>query len=252
MKPSTMASKSSKYRNTCMILIWLLIWQMLYLKVGKEVLVPSPLHTLEELWKMIGEPRFYLQILYTLERVVVGVSLSLIIGFITALLSYFSQMIEAFLKPAMTLMKSTPIMAIIILALLWFESNDVPIFVCFLMCYPIVYTNVLAGFKALDKELIEMSQVFEVERWLCIRKCYLPQLKSYVYAALDLTVSMAWKVVIAAEVLAVPKYAIGYALLDAKRYLETKEVFAWVIVIVSLSEMCQWVVSRLLKKREAK
>lgn len=139
-------------------------------------------------------------------------------------------------------------MAIIILALLWFESNDVPIFVCFLMCYPIVYTNVLAGFKALDKELIEMSQVFEVERWQCIRKCYLPQLKPYLYAALDLTVSMAWKVVIAAEVLAVPKYAIGYALLDAKRYLETNEVFAWVIVIVSLSEMCQWGVSRLLKK----
>lgn len=245
MKPSTMARR---LRSACMILIWILLWQMLYLKVGKEVLVPSPLHTLEELESMLQESKFYLQIAYTLERVIIGVSLSLALGLITAFLSYLSQLLEAFLKPAMTLMKSTPVMAIIILALLWFESNEVPIFVCFLMCYPIVYTNVLAGFKALNQELIEMSKIFEVRGWLCVRKCYLPQLRPYLYAALDLSVSMAWKVVIAAEVLAVPKYAIGYALLDAKRYLETREVFAWIIVIVSLSEICEWCVSRVLKR----
>lgn len=245
MKPSTMARR---LRSTCMILIWILLWQMLYLKVGKEVLVPSPLHTLEELGSMLQESKFYLQIAYTLERVIIGVSLSLALGLITAFLSYLSQLLETFLKPAMTLMKSTPVMAIIILALLWFESNEVPIFVCFLMCYPIVYTNVLAGFKALNQELIEMSKIFEVRGWLCIRKCYLPQLRPYLYAALDLSVSMAWKVVIAAEVLAVPKYAIGYALLDAKRYLETREVFAWIIVIVLLSEIGEWCVSRIIKR----
>ena len=249
MKPSTMASK---FRSACMILIWILLWQILYLKVGKEVLLPSPLHTLEELGNMLQKPKFYLQILYTLERVIIGVSLSLALGLLTAFLSYLSQLAEAFLKPAVTLMKSTPVMAIIILALLWFESNEVPIFVCFLMCYPIVYTNVLIGFKSLDKELIEMSKIFEVRGWLCIQKCYLPQLRPYLYAALDLSVSMAWKVVIAAEVLAVPKYAIGYALLDAKRYLETREVFAWIIVIVSLSEICQWSVSRFLKREVLK
>jgi len=245
MKPSTIASK---FRSACMILIWILLWQMLYLKVGKEVLVPSPLHTLDELRSMLQEPKFYLQIAYTLKRVIIGVSLSFALGLLTALFSYLSQLIEAFLKPAITLMKSTPIMAIIILALLWFKSNEVPIFVCFLMCYPIVYTNVIAGLKALDEELIEMSKIFEVKGWLCIRKCYLPQLRPYLYAAFDLSVSMAWKVVIAAEVLAVPRYAIGYALLDAKRYLETREVFAWIIVIVSLSEICQWSISRFLKR----
>ena len=235
-----------------MILIWIVLWQMLYLKVGREVLVPSPLQTLEKLRGMLQEPKFYLQVAYTLKRTLLGIGLSFALGLLTAFLSDMSGLIEAFLKPAITLMKSTPVMAIIILALLWFESHEVPIFVCFLMCYPIVYTNVLAGLKALDKELIEMSKVFEVKGWLCIRKCYLPQLRPYLYAALDLSVSMAWKVVIAAEVLAVPKYAIGYALLDAKRYLETREVFAWMIVIVSLSEICQWSVRRFLKGRGSK
>lgn len=231
-----------------MILIWLFLWQILYLKVGKEVLIPSPLHTLEQLKEMLQEPKFYLQIAYTFKRVIIGVGLSLIIGVITAFLSDLSILIEAFLKPAVTFMKSTPVMALIILALLWFQSDQVPIFVCFLMCYPIVYTNLIVGLKGLDQELMEMSRIFEVSRRLCIQKCYIPQLKPYLYAALDLSVSMAWKVVIAAEVLAVPKYAIGYALLDAKRYLETREVFAWIIVIVLLSEVCQWSVRTYLKR----
>lgn len=249
MKPSIIASK---LRSACMILVWIFLWQILYLKVGKEVLIPSPLHTLSQLKEMLQEVKFYWQIAYTFKRVIVGVCLSLMLGVITAYLSDVSALVEAFFKPAVTLMKSTPVMALIILALLWFPSDQVPIFVCFLMCYPIVYTNLLVGLKALDRELIEMSRIFEVSRRLCIQRCYFPQLRPYLYAALDLSVSMAWKVVIAAEVLAVPKYAIGYALLDAKRYLETREVFAWVIVIVLLSEVCQWGVRVFLKREGLK
>lgn len=246
MKPSIMANK---LKNLSAVLVWMLIWQILYMKVGKEILVPSPFQTLQELIKMGSQPKFYWQILWTLERVAIGVGLCLILGLITGMMSYFTKSVEIFLRPAISLMKSTPIMAIIILAILWFESNEVPIFVCFLMCYPIVYTNVLTGLKALDQELIEMSKVYKVKISVCLKRCYLPQLKPYLYAALDLSLGMAWKVVIAAEVLAVPKYAMGYALMDAKRYLETKQVFAWIVVIVSLSELCQYGMRQLIKRR---
>lgn len=246
MKPSI---TRNKIKNVGVIIGWIFIWQIIYLKVGKEVLVPSPFHTIQEVMRMAGDLKFYIQIAFTLERVAVGVSLSLILGSVTSLLSYNNKEVEIFLRPAIAFMKSTPIMAIIILAILWFPSHKVPIFVCFLMCYPIVYTNVLAGFKALDTGLIELSKVYKVKPWICMRKCYLPQLKPYLYAALDLTLGMAWKVVIAAEVLSVPPYSVGYALMDAKRYLETKQVFAWLMVIVSLSELCQWGVHSLIKKR---
>ena len=147
-------------------------------------------------------------------------------------------------------MKATPVMAVIILALLWFKSEKVPIFVCFLMCYPIVYVNVLTGLKHLDKNLIEMSHIFEVKWFYQIQGCYWPQLAPYLKAALQLAVGMAWKVVIAAEVLAIPHYAMGYELLSAKIYLETTEVFAWVIVIVILSQSCEYLVSRMINGRE--
>ena len=246
--------KDSTTENRCrtkiiVILFWIILWQIVYLIVGKAVLVPSPLDTLTALWQMLHEVSFYGHILATFGRVIVGVGISLGLGLILSGLSYKVAFIEILLRPMVALMKATPIMAIIILALLWFKSNTVPIFVCLLMCYPIVYTNLLTGLKGLDKELIEMSTLYQVKKWIIVRKCYWPQLRSYLLASLQLSLGMAWKVVIAAEVLALPRYAIGDALLSAKLYIETTKVFAWIIVIVSLSQLCESVIYLLFKKR---
>lgn len=230
-----------------MAVVWLGLWQWLYLIVGKEVLVPSPLHTLQTLWQMMQESHFYLHIARTVLRVISGVTLSLLIAAITAAASFYSKWAAAFLRPAVTFMKTTPVMAIIILALLWFKSDEVPIFVCFLMCYPIIYTNLLTGLLHLDEQLAELSKVYKVKALPRFRNCTLPQLKPYLYTALDLGLGIGFKVVIAAEVLSIPKYAMGYQLLNAKIYLETQEVFAWVLVIAVLSQLGSLMVDRLFR-----
>lgn len=247
MKPSTTATKIQK---VAVIVFWLTIWQIGYYLVGKDVLVPSPFHTLMTLLEMMEEKKFYLQVAWTLERVAVGVGISTCLGFVTAFISYKVRWVEILLQPMVALMKSTPIMAIIILTLLWFKSNDVPIFVCILMCYPIVYTNLLAGLNALDRDLMELSKVYQVRAGIVFRKCYWPQLRKYLLSSLQLGVGMAWKVVIAAEVLALPKYAIGDALLESKLYIETTKVFAWIIVIVTLSQCCEMMIDWILKRGE--
>lgn len=245
MKPSTMETRLKKL---VVLGVWVILWQLIYLWVGKAVLVPSPFETLKMLGTMLKDFTFYHHIGATFARVLIGVSLSLGLGLISASLSYWKPIVQFLLQPMVAFMKATPIMAIIILALLWFKSNEVPIFVCILMCYPIVYTNLLTGLKALDRELIEMNKVYRVRKWLVIRKCYWPQLKKYILASLQLGLGMAWKVVIAAEVLALPQYAIGDALLSAKLYIETTQVFAWIIVIVGLSQFCESVIYLLFKK----
>lgn len=241
-------SLENRLREIVVLIVWLGIWQIVHLGVGKAVLVPSPLDTLKILWMMMGDQTFYQHIIATFGRVIAGVGVSLSLGFILAGLSYWKPFIQLLLQPMVAFMKATPIMAIIILALLWFESNEVPIFVCILMCYPIVYTNVLTGLKALDREIMEMNQVYRVKKWLVLQKCYWPQLKKYVLASIQLGLGMAWKVVIAAEVLALPKHAIGDALLNAKLYIETTQVFAWILVIVGLSQLCESGVDLLFKK----
>jgi len=239
-----------RIRGISIIGFWIMVWQITYFGVGKEVLIPSPFHTFQKLFEMIQEKAFYVQVAYTMYRVCMGVIISFIIGVIAALASYFNQLIKDILHPLVLLFKSTPVMAVIILALLWVNSSEVPILVCFLMCFPIVYTNVLTGLSSVDQSLIEMTRVYKVKRRFIIKDIYMPHVSTYIKSALSLSVGLAWKVVIAAEVVAVPKYAMGYNLLTAKIYLETQEVFAWVIVIVILSSLCENLVKKLLEGRK--
>ena len=68
-----------------------------------------------------------------------------------------------------------------------------------------------------------------------IFRLYIPSLAPYFLAACKSSLGMAWKAGIAAEVLAVPKNAIGTELYYAKTYLETPTMFAWTLVIILLS-----------------
>ncbi|MGL4345060.1 MAG: ABC transporter permease [Cellulosilyticaceae bacterium] len=220
-------------------IVWLVIWQVACWGIGSELLLPSPISTMVALGHLVVTPAFYINILYTFYRVIIGVGISMVIGVLTAIGAYYIGWFEAFIKPLIIALKVTPVMAVIVLALLWFEATNIPIFTCFLMCYPIVYTNVLMGFKTVDKDLLEMAQVFKVSRGRVLKQIYRPHIKPYLEAALRLVVGLAWKVIIAAEVLAVPAYSMGYNLLSAKVYLETAELFAWVIVIIVLSTSCE-------------
>lgn len=237
----------NRIRQICIIGIWLIVWQIAYLGVGKDILIPSPINTGIKLFQMMQEKIFYRHVASTIYRVCLGVAISFAAGLLAALISYFNKTFEAFLKPLVTIMKSTPVMAIIILALLWFNSSNVPIFVCFLMCFPVGYTNILVGFGSVDESIIEVTKVFRVKLIHVIKDIYIPHVGSYIKSALNLSVGVAWKVVIAAEVLSVPKYSMGYNLLNAKVYLETDEVFAWIIVIVILSTVFEKLVTKILE-----
>lgn len=249
MKASTVTNNRKLIRKLIVISIWIVVWECMYYVVGKDILIPSPYATFRTLIEMMREVDFYYNVLLTFYRVGVGIIISSLLGIGTGLIAYLIKPIEELMEPLMTLLKSTPVMAIIILALLWFTKNTVPIFVCFLMCYPVVYTNVLKGFKSVDQELIEMSKVFKVKTIVIIKELYIPQVRPYLDAALCMIIGLGWKVVVAAEVLAVPTYSMGYNLLSAKSYLETETLFAWVVVIVVLSSFCESSIKYLLQKR---
>ncbi len=229
--------------------IWILLWQGVYITIGNEVLVPSPMGTFVKFFQMLSSDELYIQLMATLGRVFFGVTFSLIGGSISGYIAYNNQFFKELIKPMISFMKATPVMAIIILAILWFDSGYVPIFVCVLMCYPIIYTNVLSGLMELDNSYKELSIVYKVKKSIYLKECIYPQLKPYIRAGLVLGVGMAYKVVIASEILSIPKHSIGYELLDAKIYLETTEIFAWIIIIMILSQISEYFVKRILRER---
>lgn len=247
MKLSTHCNK--KIITKCgVVFFWIMAWQVVHYIVGKDILVPSFYATMGKVFELFGQVSFYYDIGMTFYRVFIGVMISFVLGSLSALMAYFLPIIKELFVPFITTLKSTPVMAVIILALLWFTKNNVPIFVCFLMCYPVVYTNILKGLQEVNKDLLEMAYIFKVKQRYILKDLYLPQIRPYIESALGMIIGLSWKVVIAAEVLAVPKYSMGYNLLSAKSYLETETLFAWVVIIVILSSLCEMLVAKLIRR----
>ena len=217
------------------VLFWLMAWQAASMIVNQPLFMPSPAETFASLGGLVLTELFWLSIAFTFFRVAAGVAVSFVLGILLAYAAHHAAFVEQLLRPVVAAAKATPVMSIIMLALVWFTSSFVPIFACILLCFPIFYTNTLSGLRSVDPQLFEMADVFRVRRRRVLTGIIIPSVIPYVYAALALCLGFSWKAVVAAEVLSSPRYAVGYRLYETKLYLQTPDLFAWTLAIVVIS-----------------
>ncbi len=238
------AKQTGRWIAIC--LFWLAVWQLGAALVGSSLLLPSPLETVRTLGGLAGEKSFYLNIAWTLLRCTLAMLLSFAAGVCCAWLAYRHRWIRTLLALPVSFFKAVPVMAIIIYVILLMQADWVAVVVCFLMCFPVVYTNLLGGLDAVSDELLEVAEIYELDSSQRLRLVYLPALLTPIRTSLQLIAGLSWKAVVAAEVLAVPAYSLGYPMLSAKYYLETPRLFAYIAVIVLLSIGFEKLICRLL------
>ncbi len=228
-------SSSSYWAGLLVGLIWLLIWQLAYLAIGKDLLLASPAQVLASLVKQAGQKQFYQSTILSLLRIQAGFLLGLVFGSILALSTSRFVFLHRFFAPAIGAIRATPVASFIILALVWMSSSNVVIFIVFLMVLPIVWANVAEGIQKTDRQLLEMAQVFSLSRWEKVRYIYLPSIAPFFTAAASTGLGLGWKAGVAAEVLSRPRFSLGSRLYDAKIYLETADLLAYTLLVVVIS-----------------
>ena len=104
---------------------------------------------------------------------------------------------------------------------------------------PTIYINTLTGIKETSSKLLDMAKIFRIPPVKRIFSIYIPNTLPYFLSASSLAVGMAWKSGVAAEIIGLAKNTIGNEIYKAKLYFMTAELFAWTIVIVLLSIICE-------------
>lgn len=235
MKTSITQVNKKIWKNLFIFIIWIIIWELGSLFIHNVILLPSPIDVAKVLGILIFKPYFWKSVFSSIGRVLIGLIISIGLGIIVGIIAGLNKYIEELLTPLIVTIKSTPIMSIIILAMVWFKSSNVAIFTAILICFPVIYTNVLQGIKAVDIQLIQMASLYRVKNKFIIKDIYIPSIKHYIISGILMCLGLAWKVSVTSEVLATPKYSIGLNLLTSKATLETAELFAWTAVVVLLS-----------------
>ena len=234
------------------ILAWLVIWEIVYLIVGKDIIVPSPISVFARLGELIITTPFWQAIGASLLRILIGYVCALIVGAAFGILTSFSKIADAFFTPAANVVRATPVVSFILLLFVFAAKNNIPAITAFLMVTPIVWANVHSGIKSADSNLLKMARTFKLSKRSKFVNIYFPAAMPNFMTAAKMGIGFAWKSGIAAEVLINPNYGIGAALFDSKIYLETTDLFAWTIVIILLSFLLEkllvWLVGKIYRK----
>ncbi len=229
------------------VIFWLLVWQLLSLAVASKVILPGPWEVLKALARLVVEASFWKTVGNSFLHIVLGFVCAVILGVALAVLSYDFRPANILISPLMRLIKAVPVASFIILVLLWINSRQLPMVISALMVLPVIYINVLTGIESTDKKLLEMAEVFRLNRSKRLKYIYIPAVRPHFISAVNVGLGFCWKSGIAAEVIGLTPNAIGTKLYESKLYLMPDELFAWTVVIVLVSVAFEKIVMKLLK-----
>lgn len=229
----------------------IILWQVLSLWLNKPIILPTPNNTAIALIEIFKDPMFISIVCSTLYRVVFCFSTTLILAVLLGMLSGFYKSIYSLLNPVVLIFKSVPTMAVILLAIIWLKSENAPILVGFLVTFPLLYQNIVQGIRNVDKNLIEMSKIYKINKFKIIKEIYFPSIKSFLMAGISSALGLNVKIIIAAEVLSQPQISIGTSFQIEKANLNTAGVFAWSVVAVIIAGLLDIIIKLLQKKSKS-
>lgn len=241
-------TKPGSARKLWILLFWIMVWQFAATVIHNTILLVGPLDVIRSLSALIQTSEFWAAIAHSFGRILSGFFLAFITGILLGSLSWRFRLLKEFIEPLVLVIKSVPVASFVILALIWIGSKNLSVLISFLVVFPILYINTIAGLDSTDPKLLEMADVFSLRPYSRIRFIYLPALFPYLISGCEIALGLSWKSGIAAEVIGVPSHSIGENLYLSKIYLGTADLFAWTIVIIAVSALFETLFLALLKK----
>lgn len=214
-------------------------WEVAARIVDSALILPGPVATFRALLVLAPTERFLLAALGSTLRVAAGLAFAIPVAALVGIASGLDARVRAFVRPFFSVVAATPVLSVILIALLWFGQERTPIFTSFLMIFPVMAANAAEGVRSADRRLLEVSRVYGLSRLARLRHLYLPTLVPYLLAGARSSLSLCWKVVVAAEVIAQPARSLGAGMQAAKAMLETTELFAWTAATVLLAAVTE-------------
>ena len=247
MKPA------KKYPNallslTAIFALWL-AWIVAYYIVRNEYVLPSFWDAFAEMGRILTDASFWRAFWNTFLRTLWAFLASMALGIVMAVCAHLVKGLRAFFAPIISVVRTVPTMAVILMLLLWTTPNMVPVIVSALVLFPAVYAAALAALDEVGENYGELTRAFRVPLLRRIGKMYLPLAAPVMLKQAGGIFSLGLKVVISGEVLASTYRSLGGMMQDAQMYLNMPRLMALTLLVVlmgfALEGLC-WLSYRLI------
>ena len=217
------------------IALFLICWQIVAKIIRNEYLFPDIFLIIKGGKEIVGSSFCFEAIFATLKKLCTTILFSTIFAILFSCIASKYRFFRVIILPYINFIKAVPTIALIIIILIWTRIEVVPVVVGIFIIFPILYDNILNSILNINRDYLRLSQVFEISKFKQIINIYIPSVYFNVEKTLPSLIGLAFKVIIAGEVIAQDDNSIGGAILLSKIYLESNKIFAWVIIVIFIN-----------------
>ena len=219
------------------VLVFLLTWEV----VARLRLIPGsfffPPFTLviQEFYHLTANRVLIDNFLSSLRRVLIGLFAGSTVGIAVGILMGYEQKLHKIAHPVLSLFYPIPALGWLPILMLWFGIGEMlPIMIIFICSFfPLLY-NTVTGIKGVNKDFIKAAQSLGASEWKVLTTVVVPLALPNIFTGLRLEAGMAWRVIIAAEMVAIPT-GIGALLMRAESLLRIDII---IVCLIVLAVMC--------------
>jgi NitT/TauT family transport system permease protein len=215
------------------IIIFLGIWEIfarLDLMPGQFFFPPFST-VITEFWYLTVSGVLGRNFLSSLIRVLIGFSAGSITGLFVGIIMGWNHVANKALNPIISLIYPIPPLGWLPLLMLWFGIGEIlPIAIIFICSFfPILY-NTVTGIKNVNKNYIYAARTLGASDIEIITTVVMPLALPNIFTGLRLEAGMAWRVIIAAEMVAIPT-GIGALMMKAESLIRIDIIIVCLIVL---------------------
>jgi len=202
-------------------LIVLAAWQLIVMATGiPEYLLPAPSVIVANVDRTL-----VIQLGVTFVEALIGFLIAGVLAFGCAVMFVRFSTLEEGLFPIAIAIKTTPIVAVAPLLVIWLGTGWwSKIVAVMLICFFPVLVNAVKGLKAADTEYRELFQTLGASRSQEFRKLRIPYCLPYLFSALKISSSLAIVGAIVGEFVGATQ-GLGYLIMVSSAHLETATLF---------------------------
>ena len=225
--------KELLFSALAVLFLWL-VWLIAYSIVGNDYLLPSFGETMRECGRLLTEAAFWRAFGNTFLRTLWAFLFSLALGSGLALLSSLHGAVRAFFAPLISVLRTVPTMAVILLLLIWTNPRIAPVFVTLFVLFPSFYAATLSAIDDVRENFGDLARAFRVSAGRRIGRMYLPLAAPSVFRQSGAIFSMGLKITISGEVLSNTFRSLGGMMQEAKMFVEMPALMALTLISVLL------------------
>lgn len=205
-------------------LVVFLLWWLFAALAKNDLVWPQSYEVLKIFGQLLIKGETYLALLYTFLRSLVAFALSFGAALSLTLLVGVCPVTRPYVNGIVTVLRALPTIAVILIVMVACDSFVVPVVVAFLVAFPVVYSAFLR--ETDDKQLADVCKVYNVSAAKKVKYVLFPQMSNAMLSQCNDTLPLCIKIVIAGEVLALPRTGLGKQMYVAKINLLTANVLA--------------------------